>query len=227
MAYATHSFACKLHASSTAPSCCRRTRCAIPSPHRAARRAKLRVPDQAATSSPAPSRVPRARPHKHTTAGHQCAAAVELQAALTPARQRCCRSRLVNAAARRVASNSKVATTQLFRQGHTGRTAIAGARAPRVHPSDRPNRLPAAIKRPPRSPLHHAHSPLPRKATTGAAQLPPLFLRRERSPSSGRRPCSVPVPVHLSTISVFSTSFLRSTTENPEINTGKGASTKI
>jgi hypothetical protein len=45
---------------------------AIPSPHRAAHRAK---PDQAATSSPAPSRAPRARPRKHAIAGHQYVAA--------------------------------------------------------------------------------------------------------------------------------------------------------
>jgi hypothetical protein len=47
----------------------------IPSPHRAAHRAKPRMPDQAATSSPAPSRVPRARPRKNAIAGHQYVAA--------------------------------------------------------------------------------------------------------------------------------------------------------
>jgi hypothetical protein len=63
------------NASSTAPSCCRRTRRAIPSPHPVAHRAKPRVPDQAATSSPAPSHVSHARPRKHAITGHQCVAA--------------------------------------------------------------------------------------------------------------------------------------------------------
>jgi hypothetical protein len=48
---------------------------AIPSPHRAAHRAKPHMPDQAATSSPAPSHVPRARPRKHAIASHQYIAA--------------------------------------------------------------------------------------------------------------------------------------------------------
>jgi hypothetical protein len=49
----------------------RSAKAAVPSHHRAAHRAKPRMPDQTATSSPAPSRVPRARPRKHAIAGHQ------------------------------------------------------------------------------------------------------------------------------------------------------------
>jgi hypothetical protein len=131
------------------------------------------MPDQAATSSPAPSRVPRARPRKHAITGHQYVlpqAAGHLAPAAAPARSPLhhCPSGLV--------------------QQHRCRVASTPRRESR-RPSCS-NRLPAAIKRPPRSPRHHAPpsllppSPLPRSATTRVAHLPPLFLRRGKSPSS-------------------------------------------
>jgi hypothetical protein len=135
-------------------------------------------------STPRPPLTHLRRP---VTSQAQRRAIASRRSKLPPATRHRCPARVPprDAAARRVASNSKVAGTHLLRHGHTGRTAIAGARAPRAHPSGRTNRLPAAIKRPPRSPRHHAPpacSSLPCLATQPTE--PPIFLCRGKSPSS-------------------------------------------
>jgi hypothetical protein len=170
------------------------TRCAIPSPHLAARRAKPRVPDHDVASSPAPSRVPRARPRKHAIAGHQWVAA----ASRWPPRACRCPGSLSIASlpvgccptappSHRVDSPSRIPSAELPEPPLTGKHEL------RVRGSRPSHRLPAPIN----SPTSLAASPrtsqalhslsLPR-APTAALHKPPLLqtTRRRRSPSTSR-----------------------------------------
>jgi hypothetical protein len=167
---------------------------AVPShhPHRAAHRAKPRVPDQAATSSPALSCVPRARPHKHTITGHQC---VPVASRRPPRACRCPRLPLHCIAARRVLSNSTAVASRrppvANPAGRAARTAInRQARAPRARPRPRYH-LPAPINSPHRSPPRPApprHFPLSPLSSHRRHPKPPLLqtARRRRSPSTSR-----------------------------------------
>jgi hypothetical protein len=133
------------------------TRCAIPSPHLAARRANPRVPDRDTASSLAPSHVPRARPRKHAIAGQQCVVA----ASRRPPRTCRCPGSLSIASlpvgscptalpSRRVDSPSRIPPAELPEPSLTGKHEL------RVRGSRPSHRLPAPINSQHHSPPHPA-----------------------------------------------------------------------